>query len=143
MSVEAVRDYAFRSVSQITLNYRGSPLSVGEVGQVHGGDRLPWVKTDDASAPVSMDWQARVYGEASEALASWCLARRLELLQLAWTPAHEEAGLRRGALYLLRPDTYVALADATADPATLARYFAERGLAKAGLDLERAGASTH
>jgi len=132
MSVEAMRDYAFRTVSQITLNYRGSPLSVGQVGRVHGGDRLPWVKADDASAPVSMDWQARGYGETPEPLASWRQARRLELLQLAWTPAHEAAGLKRGALYLLRPDTYVALVDANADPATVERYFAERGLALSG-----------
>jgi hypothetical protein len=33
------------------------------------------------------------------------------------------AGLRRGALYLIRPDGYVALADASADPERLRRYF--------------------
>jgi 2-polyprenyl-6-methoxyphenol hydroxylase-like FAD-dependent oxidoreductase len=38
-----VRDYFFRTVSQITLNYRGMPLSAGSAGHVHGGDRLPWV----------------------------------------------------------------------------------------------------
>ena len=36
----------FRTVSQITLNYRGGPLSVGSAGHVHGGDRLPWVAVD-------------------------------------------------------------------------------------------------
>ena len=39
---EAVREYMFRTVSQITLNYRGGPLSKGAAGHVHGGDRLPW-----------------------------------------------------------------------------------------------------
>ena len=37
-----VREFVFRTVSQITLNYRGSPLSRGAAGHVHGGDRLPW-----------------------------------------------------------------------------------------------------
>src|SRR6266849_8242519 len=44
VALEAVREYLFRTVSQITLNYRGTPLSVGSAGHVHGGDRLPWVR---------------------------------------------------------------------------------------------------
>ena len=36
---EAIREYLFRTVSQITLNYRGGPLSVGAAGHVQGGDR--------------------------------------------------------------------------------------------------------
>jgi len=43
MAFEAAREYLFRTVSQITLNYRGGPLSVGAAGHIHGGDRLPWV----------------------------------------------------------------------------------------------------
>jgi len=45
-----------------------------------------------------------------------------------FTPAHEHAGLVRNALYLLRPDTYVALADPRPDPAALDRYFHDRGI---------------
>jgi 2-polyprenyl-6-methoxyphenol hydroxylase-like FAD-dependent oxidoreductase len=37
-SFEVVREYIFRTVSQITLNYRGYPLSAGSAGHVHGGD---------------------------------------------------------------------------------------------------------
>jgi hypothetical protein len=37
-------------------------------------------------------------------------------------------GLARNALYLLRPDTYVALADVSGSPDTVDRYCAERGL---------------
>jgi hypothetical protein len=33
----------------------------------------------------------------------------------------------RAALYLVRPDGYVALADPRADPARLRQYFDERG----------------
>jgi len=46
MAFEAAREYLFRTVSQITLNYRDGPLSVGAAGHVHGGDRLPWVPLD-------------------------------------------------------------------------------------------------
>ena len=128
MSVEAVREFAFRTVSQITLNYRGSPLSVGKVGDVHGGDRLPWTQADEASAAIAMDWQVRSYGGVSDALVRWCDARGLALRQFDWTPEHAAAGLRQGAFYLLRPDTYVALADDSGDPAVLERYFAARNL---------------
>ena len=39
---EFAREFLFRTVSQIMLNYREGPLSAGTAGQVHGGDRLPW-----------------------------------------------------------------------------------------------------
>ena len=35
----------------------------------------------------------------------------------------------RGAVYLIRPDTYVALADQTGAPLAIADYLAARGLA--------------
>jgi 2-polyprenyl-6-methoxyphenol hydroxylase-like FAD-dependent oxidoreductase len=42
VALKPVREYIFRTVSQITLNYRGTSLSAGSAGHVHGGDRLPW-----------------------------------------------------------------------------------------------------
>ena len=42
----AVRRFMFRTVSQTAVNYRDSSLSEGRAGEVHGGDRLPWVKMD-------------------------------------------------------------------------------------------------
>src|SRR6202045_4248595 len=55
VALEPVGEYIFRTVSQITLNYRGMPLSVGSAGHVHGGDRLPWVPSQgsDNFAPLS------------------------------------------------------------------------------------------
>jgi hypothetical protein len=128
---EAVRDYMFRTVSQITLNYRHGPLSRGAAGHVHGGDRLPWVRVDAAdnfATLASMDWQVHVYGSASVELAAWCAAHTLPLHKFGWRSEYEAAGLARDALYLLRPDTYVALADASGAPDALARYFADHGI---------------
>src|SRR5271155_1673819 len=43
IKTRAMRRFMFRTVSQTAVNYRGSPLSEGRAGAVHGGDRLPWV----------------------------------------------------------------------------------------------------
>jgi hypothetical protein len=37
-------------------------------------------------------------------------------------------GLKKGAVYLLRPDGYVALADPSFDSKQLRLYFSERGM---------------
>jgi 2-polyprenyl-6-methoxyphenol hydroxylase-like FAD-dependent oxidoreductase len=125
-SFEIARRFAFRTVSQTQINYRGGPLSRGTAGRVQGGDRLPWVAVDgvDNFAPlISVDWQVHVYGEASAALAAWCRQHSLPLHVFAWRPEYAGAGLARNALYLLRPDTYVALAEPGGSPDALARYF--------------------
>ena len=46
----------------------------------------------------------------------------------AWRPEYEKAGFIRHALYLLRPDTYVALADGSGTSSALDRYFADHGI---------------
>jgi hypothetical protein len=46
----------------------------------------------------------------------------------SWRSEHEAAGLARDAVYLLRPDTYVALADASGAPGPLDRYGVDHGI---------------
>jgi 2-polyprenyl-6-methoxyphenol hydroxylase-like FAD-dependent oxidoreductase len=131
VALEPIREYIFRTVSQLTLNYRGMPLSEGTAGKVHGGDRLPWVRIDGADnfGPLStIAWQAHVYGETTPELSRWCEAHGLALRVAPWRGEHGEAGLARDALYLTRPDSYVALADAAAAPAKLEAYFARCGI---------------
>jgi 2-polyprenyl-6-methoxyphenol hydroxylase-like FAD-dependent oxidoreductase len=126
-----VREFMFRTVSQITLNYRGGPLSRGAAGHVHGGDRLPWVPVggaDNFATLASVDWQVHVYGSASAELAAWCAARNIPLHEFEWGSEYEKAGLARDAVYLLRPDTYVALADGSGAPDALERYFGDHGI---------------
>jgi 2-polyprenyl-6-methoxyphenol hydroxylase-like FAD-dependent oxidoreductase len=129
LTFEAAREFLFRTVSQITLNYRGMPLSVGAAGQVQGGDRLPWVpkgETDNFGSLGDIRWQVHVYGRASAEVTAWCGRRNVPLQTFDWNPDYEPGGLVRDALYLIRPDTYVALAEPTGNSESLERYFADR-----------------
>jgi FAD binding domain/Aromatic-ring hydroxylase, C-terminal len=126
----SMRRFLFRTVSQIGVNYRHSPLSVGAAGAVRGGDRLPWVETEsgqDNFAPLaSLTWQVHVYGTPRGGLAEVCAELQLPLHLFTWQQTMRRAGLVRAALYLVRPDGYVALADPHADPDRLRRYVEER-----------------
>jgi 2-polyprenyl-6-methoxyphenol hydroxylase-like FAD-dependent oxidoreductase len=128
----AARRLLFRTVSQISLNYRGCPLSEGRAGAVHGGDRLPWVPRDGSSENfdplTSLAWQVHVYGEASPGLENECTERGLPLHVFPWRGRIEQTGLKRNASYLVRPDGYVALADPLGEPRTLAAYLDARNL---------------
>ena len=118
---------AFRAMSQIEIEYRASPLSSGAAGKVHAGDRLPWVKGADSDnfAPLrSLDWQVHVYGAARPDLVEAARRHDLALHSFSWSREAEAAGLERDALYLVRPDGYVGLADSKADLAALDRYLA-------------------
>jgi 2-polyprenyl-6-methoxyphenol hydroxylase-like FAD-dependent oxidoreductase len=127
----AVRRLLFRTVSQTQVNYRDSSLSAGTAGKVHGGDRLPWVELgpgEDNFAPLtSLKWQVHVYGEVQPGVNEACGELGLPLHAFSWRPGMRSAGLEAAALYLVRPDGYVALADPRADPETLRQYFADRG----------------
>ena len=138
IAFQPVREFMFRTVSQIMLNYRNGPLSRGAAGQVHGGDRLPWARVDGAdnfATLATLDWQVHVYGAAKADLAAWCAAQKLPLQVFEWQPGYEAAGLARDALYLLRPDTYVALADGAGTADAVERYFRDQGI---GLPRENA-----
>ena len=129
VNFETIREFLFRTVSQVMLNYRDSPLSRGVAGHVHGGDRLPWAAVDgvDNFEPLMrMDWQVHVYGSTDAELSAWCTAQKLPLHVFTWRDQHQAAGLARDALYLLRPDTYVALADPRCTIEALHRYLADR-----------------
>jgi 2-polyprenyl-6-methoxyphenol hydroxylase-like FAD-dependent oxidoreductase len=125
--VPAMRRFLFRTVSQIGVTYRGSPLSRGAAGAIRGGDRLPWVELapgrDNFTPLTTLTWQVHVYGEPREGLAESCAELKLPLHQFAWQRALQRAGLERGALYLIRPDGYVALADSRAAAERLRDYF--------------------
>lgn len=128
---DMAREFLFRTVSQISLNYRGVPPNLGVAGKVHGGDRLPWVSvngTDNFASLSAMAWQIHVYGKAGAEVTSWCADHGVPIQTFVWHPQHEAAGLARDALYLVRPDTYVGLADTSGTPSALDRYCNEFGI---------------
>ncbi len=126
---EFVREFIFRTVSQITVNYRGGPLSLGSAGSVHGGDRLPWVpidETDNFKSLAQLTWQIHVYGTAKAELITWCSQTNIQLHNFEWRAEHQTAGLTRDAVYLLRPDTYIAMVEPSGLPTEIAKYFTAR-----------------
>ncbi|HEV8337863.1 MAG TPA: FAD-dependent monooxygenase [Candidatus Polarisedimenticolia bacterium] len=130
----ATRRFLFRTVSQTAIHYRESPLSAGRVGSLHGGDRLPWVRLgppaqgeDNFAVLDGLEWQAHVYGKPAPGAAEACRTLRLPLHRFGWEPAMGKAGLTRDALFLVRPDGHVALADAGRDPSPLQRYVESLG----------------
>jgi 2-polyprenyl-6-methoxyphenol hydroxylase-like FAD-dependent oxidoreductase len=129
----ATRRVMFRTISQIGVNYRGSSLSEGRAGTVHGGDRLPWVAAasngaDNFAPLTSLDWQAHVYGDPTPETRAVCAARALPLHVFPWRREMGGAGLRRNAVYLVRPDGYVALADPDGRATTITSYLEGRSL---------------
>jgi hypothetical protein len=131
ISLKTVRRLAFRTVSQTVVNYRESSLSEGRAGKIHGGDRLPWVKSEatggDNFAPLaSLSWQVHVYGDAAPEVRTACEDHHLPLHVFPWGPAAGRTGLRRNAVYLVRPDGYVAVADDGTNAAAVSSYLKAR-----------------
>jgi 2-polyprenyl-6-methoxyphenol hydroxylase-like FAD-dependent oxidoreductase len=123
------RQFMYRTVSQIGVEYREGPLARGAAGRVAGGDRLPWAGAgsgpaggDNFTPLISLDWQVHVYGEPSVELEEACQARGLPLRAFIWRPDLWREGLMEHAAYLVRPDGYVALADPKARPETLFQF---------------------
>ncbi len=101
-NLAAVRRFAFRTVSQTAVHYRGSSVSEGRAGAVHGGDRLPWVKAavdgvgeDNFTPLTSLNWQVHVYGHAASEIEAVCDRRKLPLHVFSWRPEMARVGLRR------------------------------------------------
>ena len=141
-SRSSVRRFLFHTVSQIGIRYRTSDLSAGSAGRIHGGDRLPWVElssgTDNFEPLTTMRWQAHIYGSASESLVRCCSELSLPLHVFEWNERMTAAGLRRDVLYVVRPDAYLALIDASADSRRLTEYFRRRGLTPASVSRSQA-----
>ncbi len=127
--LSAVQRLMFRTVSQTMISYRNGPLGSGKAGRVHGGDRLPWAPAggrDNFASLNTMHWQVHVYGRATPEVTQWCISHDVPLQVFDWSPEHEQAGLAPDALYLIRPDSYVALADPSGSASELERFFATR-----------------
>ena len=134
--IARLRRFMFRTVSQIAINYRDSTLSQGAAGRIVAGDRLPWVPLGEAAGlpadnfvPLeSLAWQVHVYGDGDRTLPEACQRLGLPLHVFPWAGAAGRAGLVPGAVYLVRPDGYVALPEQTSASSALGEYFQSRGI---------------
>jgi 2-polyprenyl-6-methoxyphenol hydroxylase-like FAD-dependent oxidoreductase len=136
----AFRRLAFRTVSQIRINYRRSALSEGAAGRLQAGDRLPWVparEDDNFAALTSMDWQVHVYGTAADGFRIGTGAANVAMHQYAWNQAAQDAGIEKNAVYLVRPDGHIALATPVQDFAVVTAYARRHALTLSGLPASR------
>lgn len=108
----------------------------GSAGAPGGDRRLPWARApglDNYDSLAAIAWQIHVYGAAREPLARWCAAHGVPMHVFPWTAPVEEAGFARDAAYLLRPDTYVALAEPSGDERAIERYLTARSIRLPGV----------
>lgn len=143
MTLSSVRKIAFRTISQIGISYRESPLSKMLPGLPGGapraGDRFPWLmlgfqangpaedlfqKLDDTRFNLIVTGQPAPPGKA---LGLGDLLR-IHVIPDEANNARELARVRISgpAFYLLRPDGHVALAGTRFDAEALDAYLAER-----------------
>ncbi|EJR53977.1 hypothetical protein IIM_02234 [Bacillus cereus VD107] len=126
-----VRKMMFKVVSQIRINYRNSKLAKGNVGKIHGGDRLPWIPFDDTDnfAPLeSFDWQLHVYGDVTPDLSNFAKENNLLLHTFPYSQGVQKAGIKFGSAFLIRPDGYIALADETQNINSMEEYLRKNKL---------------
>jgi 2-polyprenyl-6-methoxyphenol hydroxylase-like FAD-dependent oxidoreductase len=137
------RTHAFRTISQLGIHSRGSPLSqtLGPPprGGPRAGDRFPWLRLVLEPGGAAEDLYARLddtrfclllFGQAAPAGLSDEPDGLLAVHVVPDDPvnARELARARivSPSAWLLRPDGHVGLAGARLDAADLARYLTER-----------------
>jgi hypothetical protein len=117
---------AFRRISQILIEYRNSPLSLGAAGSVRAGDRLPWAQVEDGGdnhAPLSeLRWQVHVYGELGNTAKEVLEAEGIPVHTFGWTAGVKATGLNQKTLYLIRPDGHIGCICGEADLNSLKDY---------------------
>ena len=72
---------------------------------------------------TSLSWQVHVYGNVGLEIRAICEQRRLPLHIFGWQRDMGRSGLRRDAVYLVRPDGYVAMVDREGRAKALTSYF--------------------
>jgi len=142
MTFERVRNLAFRSISQIGIRYRESPLSqtLGSIADAgpQPGDRFPWLRLDMKASGAAEDlfetlddrcFNLLVLGQLAPAASIVAGGERVRVLAIPEDRVNRTAlagvGIDGQAFYLVRPDGHVGLAGTRFDDAAVARYFAE------------------
>ena len=118
MSVPFMARNIFYKVSQCAVAYPTSALSSGKLGKMQAGERLPWVRFEDGSdnqEPTGhLGWQLHVYGTAPPMIKKMELDGVM-LRVFPWAKEVAAKGLKKDAIYLLRPDGHVGLVSESVD----------------------------
>ena len=140
LSRKAIQEIAFRTVSQIGITYRKSPLSKSlralPASAPQAGDRFPWLRYQlKADGPTEDLYQKRDDTKFNLIVIGQLLEKALDmdgLLAVYGVPsgplnAAEFARLHlpEPSFYLLRPDGHVGLCGTHLDPAAVKRYISE------------------
>jgi hypothetical protein len=142
MTMERVRRFAFRTISQIGIRYRQSRLSQTFAGLPRGapraGDRFPWLQLRLRPGGQVHDLFQRLDDTRFNLLVIGQGAPRPPALGLPELLVHSipeanaaelaRAGINGPAFYLLRPDGHVGLAGSRLDVDAVRRYLVERHL---------------
>jgi hypothetical protein len=143
MTRERVQKLAFRTISQIGIHYRESPLSQTTPGlsdaAPRAGDRFPWLRLKLEPNGSVEDLFGRLddtrfnlimIGQASPADAIAGLSDLLRIHVIPDDAANDRelarAQIPRPSFYLLRPDGHIGLAADRLEAAAVARYVSER-----------------
>ncbi|MEP6602310.1 MAG: FAD-dependent monooxygenase, partial [Nitrospirota bacterium] len=142
MTLDGIRKLAFRTISQIGIHYRRSPLSETQAGFPGGapqaGDRFPWLRLKLSSQGPVEDLFALlddtrfnliVIGQPS--LPGPYPHSDLVLThRVPDDPANDReltrAHIPKPSFFLLRPDGHIGLAGINLEAAALTRYLTER-----------------
>jgi 2-polyprenyl-6-methoxyphenol hydroxylase-like FAD-dependent oxidoreductase len=145
MTIDRIRKLAFRTVSQIGIRYRHSPLSATlpglPAGAPCGGDRFPWLKLrlDGGNAAADLyqqlddrSFKLLVIGQPApaEGLLDTGELLRTHMVDDDAVNAAELArvNITGPVFYLLRPDGHVAVAGGQLDTPAVSRYLRDLGI---------------
>jgi hypothetical protein len=137
MRLPAVRRLAFRTISQIGIQYRDSLLSQELPGLPRqapcAGERFPWLQLqrDPQDAPADLyqsfdglRFQLLLFGQPSPSLPGFEREVHSQLIDAGGENGRrlQAAGIPLPSFFLLRPDGYIGLAGLQAEPELLRRW---------------------